>query len=55
MTNPIGIQLVWYTDKVLKILKTSKEVSEAMFFNMQNNVYSERVFNTLYIEINYRG
>ena len=33
------------------ILTTSKKVYEVMFFDMQKYVYSESVFNTLYIEI----
>ena len=36
------------------ILKTNKNVYEVMFFDMQNYVYSESVFNTLYIVIKYK-
>ena len=32
-------------------LKTSKKMYEVLIFDMQNYVYSEDVFNALYIEI----
>ena len=31
-------------------LKTSKKVYEEIFFDMQKYVYSDRVFNTQYLE-----
>ena len=36
---------------VSTILKTGKKVCEIIFFDIQKYVYSESVFNTLYIEV----
>ena len=40
--------------KFSTILKTSKKVYEVMFFDMQKYIYSESVFNTLYIETKHK-
>ena len=40
--------------RLLVILNTGKKVYEVMFLNMQKYVYSETLFNTLYIEIKHK-
>ena len=40
--------------KYSTILKTSKKEYEVMFFDTQKYVYSESVFNTLYIEMKHK-